>query len=161
MKAREVLSLLAWIVGSNLAGLAGAVASFSTPEFYQTLDRPPFAPPPAVFGPVWTLLYTLMGIAAWMIWRSPAGAPGRRSALTLFGAQLVANAAWSWIFFRWHLGAVAFAEILALLGLIVATAFAFGRIRRAAGWLLVPYIAWVAFAAALTFSIWRRNPGIL
>jgi tryptophan-rich sensory protein len=84
-----------------------------------------------------------------------------RAALGLFVVQLALNASWSWLLFGWHQGALAFADILALLGLIIATAAAFARIRRLAAWLLVPYLVWVSFAAALNYSVWQRNPQLL
>ena len=99
-----------------------------------------------------------MGVAAWLVWRSFAP---RRTALALFGAQLIANALWSWLFFAWRLGALAAVEVLILLALIVATVVAFWRTSRPAALLLVPYALWVSFASALTWALWRGNPGLL
>lgn len=99
-----------------------------------------------------------MGIAAWLVWRQPGA---KRAALGLFGAQLAANSLWSWLFFGWHRGALAAAEVLLLLLLIAATVIAFWRRSRLAALLLVPYLAWVAFASALTWAVWRSNPGLL
>jgi tryptophan-rich sensory protein len=101
-----------------------------------------------------------MGIAAWLVWREQ-GADRLRAALTLFVAQLGVNALWSWLFFAWHKGAIAFADVLILLALIAATITAFWRIRRLAGILMLPYFAWVAFASALTWAVWRGNPTLL
>jgi tryptophan-rich sensory protein len=154
------LSLLLWLILVATAGAIGAIASAQAPEFYASLDKPGWAPPAVVFGPVWTLLYVSMGIAAWLVWRERGWARAR-GALGLFVLQLALNAIWSWLFFRWHLGGLAFADILALLGMIVATLASFARIRRLAGWLLVPYLAWVCFAAALNYSVWQRNPLLL
>lgn len=154
------LALAGWIALCALAGATGAVASIDAKAFYATLDQPAWAPPPGVFGPVWTLLYIAMAWAAWLVWRE-RGFARARGALGLFIAQLVLNALWSWLFFAWHRGALAFVDIVALLLLIVATVVAFARIRRLAGWLLVPYLAWVCFATALNFSVWQRNPGLL
>ena len=126
--------------------------------FYAQLSKPSWAPPAAVFGPVWTVLYSLMGIAAWLVWRSPHAS---RRALTLFGVQLAANALWSWLFFAWHLGAFAAAEVLVLLALIAATVRVFFQINRLAALLLLPYLLWVIYASALTWSVWQRNPGLL
>jgi tryptophan-rich sensory protein len=140
------------------AGAVGAVASVDAPAFYEQLSKPSWAPPAWVFGPVWSTLYALMGIAAWLVWRSPGP---RAVALGLWGAQLVANALWSWLFFAWHQGALATVEVLLLLALIVATALAFWGSSRLAAILLVPYLLWVGFASALTWAVWRSNPGLL
>lgn len=119
--------------------------------------RPEWAPPSSVFGPVWTVLYALMGIAAWLVWRE-RHTPGSRRALLLFGAQLVLNTLWSWLFFAWHLGAWSFAEILLLWALVAATLALFWRVRPLAGMLMLPYLAWLTFAAALCRTIWMMNP---
>jgi benzodiazapine receptor len=156
----QVLGLLGWLVLTAAAAALGAVATSQAPSFYLALDRPAWAPPPGVFGPVWSLLYLLMGVAAWLVWRERFE-PGRGRALALYVVQLLANALWSWLFFRWHHGAAAFGEILVLWGLIALTLHAFWRIRRVAGVLLLPYLAWVSFATALTWSTWQRNPGLL
>lgn len=140
------------------AAAVGAVASLNAPAFYASLARPGWAPPAAVFGPVWTLLYSLMGIALWRVWRSPSR---RAAAIRLFLAQLAVNASWSWLFFRWHLGAPAFAWIVLLLAMIVATIVTFWRVSRFAALLLAPYLGWVAFATVLSWSIWRANPTLL
>ena len=141
-----------------VAAAVGAVASVDAPSFYAQLNKPSWAPPAGVFGPVWTVLYALMGVAAWLVWRSPGP---KRAALTLFGAQLAANALWSWLFFAWHRGALAAVEILVLLALIVAMIVAFWRISRLAALLMVPYLLWVSFASVLTWAVWRSNPTLL
>jgi tryptophan-rich sensory protein len=145
---------------SYAASAVGAIASIQAQSFYGQLVQPAWAPPPAVFGPVWTLLYTLMAIAAWLVWRN-GGFRNHRLALSLFLVQLAFNALWSWLFFAWHLGALAFADILLLWILIVATLLSFWRKRPLAGALLVPYLLWVSFAAALNYSLWQLNPQIL
>jgi translocator protein len=106
------------------------------------------------------MLYLLMGIAAWLVWRGP-GFRGARIALALFLVQLAANALWTWLFFAWQKGALAFGEILVLWTLILATVIAFWRVRPLAGALLLPYLAWVSFACALSYSIWQMNPRLL
>lgn len=136
------------------------MASANAAGFYQSLSRPDWAPPPWLFGPVWTVLYLMIGIAAWLVWRE-RGFAGARAALSLFVMQLAANALWTWIFFAWRRGALAFAEIVVLWILIVATMMAFWRIRRIAGALFIPYLAWVTFASALTYCIWKLNPDLL
>lgn len=150
-------SLIAWMLISLASGAVGALATRRAREFYAGLVKPTWAPPGWLFGPVWTTLYILMGIAAWLVWRA-AGWAGASGALSLFLAQLACNALWSWIFFAWRRGALAFAEIILLFGLIVATIFTFAHVDRLAALLLAPYLAWVTFAAALTHAVWRANP---
>lgn len=153
-------SLAFWLLASFAAGAVGALASMSDASFYATLTRPPWAPPPWLFAPVWSVLYFLMGVSAWLVWQrhrlSDSALP-----YVLFFTQLAANALWTWIFFTWQDGRWAFIEILLLWGLIVATFFTFKTIRPLAAWLLVPYFGWVTFAALLTFTIWRLNPDVL
>ncbi len=146
--------------GTVLTAALGGYASVSAQSFYQSLNQPAWAPPAAVFGPVWTVLYLMMGAAAWLVVRQ-RGRVASRPAMRLFAAQLVFNAAWTWLFFRWHLGAAAFIEVLALLALVALTARTFWRARTIAGALMLPYLAWVGFASALTLAVWRLNPGVL
>jgi len=157
---RNLLGFFAWIAISFLAAAIGAGASADASSFYAELSRPSWAPPAWLFGPVWSVLYALMAVGAWLVWQR-SGAPGAGRALLLFLAQLAANALWSWIFFAWRLGTLAFVEVVVLLGLVAATVRAFWRVRTLAGVLLLPYLAWVGFAAALTYAISRRNPGLL
>jgi tryptophan-rich sensory protein len=154
------LALAGWLLLSAVAGGLGAIASANARSFYSTLEQPPWAPPSAVFGPVWTLLYIAMAVAAWLVWRE-RGFARARSALGLYLLQLAVNALWSWLFFAWHRGGAAFADIVVLLVLVAATTFAFARVRHAAAWLMAPYLAWVCFATALNWSVWQRNPGLL
>ena len=154
------LALAGWLLLTTLAGILGALASVNARSFYSALDRPAWAPPAGVFGPVWTLLYIGMGVAAWLVWRE-RGWSRARGALGLFVLQLACNALWSWLFFGWHRGGLAFADIVVMLVLIVATMVAFARIRRLAAWLLAPYLAWVSFAALLNYSVWQLNPPLL
>ncbi len=149
--------LIGWMVASLATGALGALATRQAREFYAGLVRPEWAPPGWLFGPVWTALYLLMGVAAWLVWRK-AGWTDAAGALSLFLAQLVCNAVWSWLFFAWRRGAWALANIVLLVVLIVATIVAFARVHRLAALLLVPYLAWVLFATALTYAIWRANP---
>ena len=158
--AKQALGLLGWLVASLAAGGVGAIASASAAGFYNELLRPQWAPPGWLFGPVWSALYVLMGIAAWLVWRAH-GFRGASTALLLFVAQLLVNALWTWIFFVWHQGALSQAEIIVLWLLIASTIMAFWRLQRLAALLLVPYLAWVSFATALTLSLWRLNPGLL
>lgn len=159
-KQRQLIGLVAWLVVTFAAAGVGAIASLDAGAFYSQLSRPQWAPPSWLFGPVWSLLYALMAIAAWLVWRS-RGFRANRGALLLFLVQLAANSLWTWLFFAWHQGALAFAEILLLWLLIVATVVSFWRVSTVAGLLLLPYLAWVSFASALTLSVWRLNPGVL
>jgi benzodiazapine receptor len=159
-KPSQVGGFFAWLSICFIAAAIGAVASVQAGTFYLSLSRPEWAPPASVFGPVWTALYTLMAIAAWLVWREGSFSKAR-AALSLFLAQLALNAVWSWLFFAWHLGAMAFVDILLLWALLVATLITFWRIRPLAGALLVPYLLWVSFAAALNYTVWKMNPSVL
>lgn len=154
----QVLGFIGWLAVVFAAASIGALASLDAASFYGQLQKPSWAPPASVFGPVWSTLYALMGVAAWLVWRRP---DTTRRALWLFAGQLAANALWSWLFFAWHQGALAFIDVLALLLLIAATIVSFWRLNRLAAVLLVPYILWVGFAAALTWAVWRANPMML
>jgi len=158
--AKQILGLFGWILLCCTAAVAGAIASANAPAFYHELARPAWSPPAWLFGPVWTVLYSLMAMAAWLVWRE-GGFRSARVALSLFLIQLALNALWSWLFFAWQLGAVSVAEIVVLWVLIVATTVAFARVRPLAGALLLPYLAWVSFAVVLNFAIWRLNPQLL
>jgi tryptophan-rich sensory protein len=154
------VGLLLWLALCAAVGFIGAIASVDAKDFYSVLDKPAWAPPPPVFGPVWTVLYVLMGVAAWLVWRERGWAQAS-GALTLFVAQLALNALWSWLFFAWEMGGLALADIILMWALILATLLAFARVRKLAGWLLVPYLLWVTFAAALNCSVWLRNPQLM
>ncbi len=157
---RQALGLLAWLLIAFAAAAVGGFASANAGDFYRDLVRPTWAPPGWLFGPVWSVLYAFMGVAAWLVWRA-RGFAGARNALLVFLVQLAANALWTWLFFVWRQGGLAFAEILLLWALIVVTISAFWQVSRVAAALLVPYLAWVSLASALTLSIWRLNPGLL
>lgn len=151
-------SLLA-LLGSGaaafgVAGIGGVVTTRSLDSWYRRLDKPPWTPPDRVFGPVWSLLYGAQAVAAWLVWRSG----GRRApALQLYGAQLALNLGWTLLFFGLRRPGWAVLEIAALWVAIAATVATFRRRSRAAAWLLLPYLAWVTFALALTVAVWRRN----
>lgn len=148
-----------WPVAVLATAVLGSLASIDAPGFYARLDKPAWAPPAWLFGPAWTLLYTLMALASWRIARTTH--PLRTRALAVFGVQLVVNAAWSALFFALHWGAGATAGAALLFALVLASALLFGRIQRASGWMLAPAVAWVAFATALSASVWWRNPALL
>ena len=160
MKTRDALGLLAWTCITLCAGAVGAAGSLSARQFYGSLERPGWAPPGWLFGPVWTALYLTMAVSAWLIWKARERSNVWHG-LKLFLVQLAANALWSWLFFAWRQGAWAFAEIIVLWILIVATIIAFARVSRLAAGLLVPYLAWVTFAACLCWAVWQLNPGAL
>ncbi|HEY6820835.1 MAG TPA: TspO/MBR family protein [Burkholderiales bacterium] len=151
-------SLFAWLLVAFVAAAVGAIASVDAASFYGQLSRPSWAPPAGVFGPVWSVLYALMGIAAGLVWRVH---PRRVAGLAIFIAQLAVNALWSWLFFAWRLGALAFIDALVLFALIAVTIVLFWRASRIAAFLLLPYLAWVGFASALSWAVWKRNPGLL
>ncbi len=157
---KNITALIGWILLCFAAAGIGGVASANAPEFYGQLIQPAWAPPAWVFGPVWSVLYLLMAIAAWLMWRE-RGFAGARLALGLFLLQLVVNTLWSWLFFAWQQGLWSFVDIVVLWLLIIATTLAFWRVRPLAGMLLIPYLAWVSFAAVLNFVIWRLNPQLL
>ncbi|HYW56009.1 MAG TPA: TspO/MBR family protein [Polaromonas sp.] len=156
----QTVGLAVWLAAVAAVAAFGALASVDAPTFYAQLVRPAWAPPAGAFGPVWSVLYLLMGIAAWLVWRE-RGAHKLGTALTLFLVQLGANALWSWLFFAWRQGALAFFDVLVLLALIALTIVFFWRISRWAAALMLPYFAWVCIASALTWSVWRNNPGLL
>jgi tryptophan-rich sensory protein len=159
-KSQQILGLAGWLGVSFAASAVGAVASIQAKAFYGQLVQPDWAPAPGIFGPVWTVLYTLMGIAAWLVWRVGGFGPNLQ-ALSLFLVQLAVNALWSWLFFTWHLGGLALANVAVLWLLILATLVAFWRVRPLAGTLLVPYLLWVGFAFSLNLALWRLNPQVL
>jgi tryptophan-rich sensory protein len=152
---RQVIGLAVFLALTFSAAGIGSIAT--TPNiatWYAGLAKPSWNPPNWIFGPIWTLLYISMAVAAWRVWRQ--GELWRWS-LALFAVQLVLNAAWSWLFFGLHLPGVAFIEIVAMLAAILATTIAFWPRSMAAGILMLPYLGWVAFASVLNFTIWRLN----
>ena len=153
-RLRSAFALAGWLAVCLSAASLGAF--FMPGEWYSALKKPVWNPPAWVFGPVWTALYTMMAVAAWLVW-CRGGFVNQRGPLTLFLVQLALNAAWTPLFFGLHLPGLAFAEIMLLWLTIAATLAAFRRVSRAAAWLLVPYLLWVGFAAALNFALWRLN----
>lgn len=157
---RQAWGLLAWLLLCAGVAALGARASVSAAGFYEALQRPDWAPPAGLFGPAWTLLYTLMAVAAWLVWRR-GGWHVQRVPLTVFLAQLAMNGLWSWLFFAWQLGGPAFIDIALLIVAVLATILLFWRAQRLAGALLLPYLAWISFAAALNWNVWQANPQLL
>jgi len=140
------------------AALGGAFTQPAIAGWYARLQKPAWTPPNWLFGPVWSLLYLMMAAAAWSVWRR-AGLAAAAIPMLLFGLQLAFNVGWSALFFGLRMPGAAFVEIIALSGLILATLITFQRVSLAAGLLMAPYLAWVTFAAALNFAVWRMNAG--
>ena len=147
------MRLIGWLALSFVPALIGY--RFPAPDYYARLDKPSWAPPGWLFGPVWTLLYALIGAAAWLV--AGRSVPGARSPLVLWGVQLGLNATWTPVFFGLRAPGLALVNIGLLWLAIVGTVVAFFSRRPAAGALLLPYLGWVSFATALNFAIWRRN----
>ncbi len=158
MRVNNFFKLVIAIVVSELAGIIGSVFTISAiPTWYDGLVKPALNPPSWVFGPVWTALYALMGIAAFLIWRMGWERKEVKTALGVFGLQLSLNAIWSIIFFGLHSPGWALVNIILLWLAILGTIIVFYKISRPAAYLLVPYILWVSFASYLNYSIWVLN----
>lgn len=158
MKLRELFGVAIAILVCETAGIIGSIfTASSVATWYATLAKPALNPPAWVFGPVWTTLYALMGIAAFLVWRKGLEHRDVKIALGIFAVQLVLNTLWSVIFFGLHSPGGALVEIVFLWLAILATIISFARISKPAAWLLIPYVAWVGFAAYLNFTIWMLN----
>lgn len=152
------IKLVFAIVLSEIAGIVGSLFTApSIPTWYVTLARPEFSPPNWVFAPVWTTLFALMGIAAYLVWIKGLDQKNVKTALSIFIFQLILNTLWSIIFFGMQSPGAAFIEIIVLWFAILATIVTFAKISRVAAWLLVPYIVWVSFAGYLNYFIWILN----
>jgi benzodiazapine receptor len=155
---RRIAALIVFVGLCLVVGaLGGWVTADSVKDWYPTLDKPSFNPPNWIFGPVWTVLYGMMGVAAWRVWCNARG-DRARGPLALFALQLALNLGWSVTFFGLHAIGAAVVVIVALEAAIVATMFLFRRIDGLAALLLAPYVLWVAFATVLNVTIWRLNP---
>lgn len=153
------VSLIAWLAIAYVPALVGGLLMGQTDwQWYAELAKPTWNPPSWVFGPVWTILYATMGLAGWMVWRQPP-TRARSAGLTAFGVQWVLNAAWTGLFFTLQRPDLAFYEIAVLWIALGMTVLLFAAVRKAAAVLLLPYFAWVSFATALNFTIWRMNAG--
>ncbi len=149
-----IISILLCI---GLGSIGGIATASSIDTWYATVNKPSFNPPNWIFAPVWTTLFTLMGIAAALVWHEGIDKKMVKKALIFFGVQFVLNMIWSWLFFGMQNPKLAFFEIIILWIFIFLTIRAFFGIKNTSGWLLVPYILWVSFAAFLNFSIWQLN----
>ncbi|AGA77767.1 tryptophan-rich sensory protein [Echinicola vietnamensis DSM 17526] len=151
------LHLLGFMFGVMVIGsLAGIANAGNITTWYATLEKPPFNPPNSLFGPVWTVLYALMGVGIYLVWKSP-DSPQRKKAIQVFIVQLVLNFCWSFIFFYFHLIGWAAIEIVLLLGMIIWMILIFRRVDKLAAYLQLPYLLWVSFATLLNVSIWWLN----
>lgn len=150
------------IVSIAVPLIVGGTASFFTVtglgSWYSSINKPSWNPPNSVFGPVWTTLYIMMGIALFLVWKSDAPKLQKQNAIVLWVVQLAFNFMWSFIFFNQHQIGWAMADIVVLWFFILLTIIAFSKISKLAAWLLVPYISWVTFASLLNYSIWQLNP---
>lgn len=152
--AKLIISILLTV---GIGATAGLFTASGVDSWYTTIQKPSWNPPNWIFGPVWTTLYIMMGIALYLVWKSGSDERVKKIALILFALQLILNFLWSFIFFDQQQPGWAFLEILILWVFILLTIFAFARVNKAAAWLLVPYISWVSFAAILNYTIWQLN----
>ena len=150
-----------WVGLMAAMAVVGTLATSQAGSFYASLQRPTWAPPAWLFGPVWTAFYILMAGAAVLVHRRLRARPQALAALRLYALALLPNALWSWTFFRWHWGAAALAVIATLWLPLLATTLAFRRVRPASAALMVPVLLWVGFAGALNLALLRLNPGML
>ena len=155
MNASSLVALLGFIAACFVVALTGSF--FRPGVWYERLVKPSWRPPNWLFAPVWTVLYFMIAISGWLVWRE-AGFSGAALALTVYAIQLVLNAAWTPIFFGLHRAGLGLLDIVLVWLSIVATIWLFYPIHAGAALLLLPYLLWVTFAAALNFAIWRLNP---
>jgi benzodiazapine receptor len=154
---KSIIALLISVLIAQGIGLLSGFLSMNSSKAYENFNKPPFSPPGWVFPVVWTVLFFLMAIAAYRIWMKGKSGEDVSKAFILYGIQLFLNFLWSIIFFRYRLYAIAFLELLVLLVFILLTTFEFYRIDKTAGYLMIPYIAWVSFAGVLNYTIWMLN----
>jgi translocator protein len=153
---KSVIGLAGWLAVTFAAGWFGS--RYMPGDWYASLAKPSWNPPNAVFGPVWSVLYVLMGVAAWLVWRRE-GFSGAGPALFFFVVQLILNALWSYLFFGLHRPDIAFFDIVILWAVILVVVVLFWREAQSAGALMLPYLFWVSFAVCLNFAIWQMNKG--
>jgi benzodiazapine receptor len=151
--SRRWLALVVFLLAVALAAVAGSLAATGSAAEYLSLERPSWAPPQQLFGPVWTALYIMIGVAGWLTWTAGRWSP----ALTAWVVQLVLNAAWTPLFFAAGRYGLAFAEICLMWVAIVVTVVLMWPVKRLAALLMLPYLAWVSYAGALNFAIWQLN----
>ncbi len=140
-----------------IGGTSGFFTATGVESWYQAINKPSWNPPGWIFGPVWTTLYVLMGIALFLVWKADASPELKKIAIILFAVQLALNFCWSFIFFYQQQPGWALVEIIVMWVFILFTIFAFAQVNKTAAWLLVPYISWVSFAVILNYTIWKLN----
>lgn len=151
---KKISGLIGWIIISSMAGIFGA--QFKPGQWYQLLQKPAWTPPDWIFPVVWPVLYILMGIAAWVVWKTKSTSLTQETFIWFY-VQLVLNALWSWLFFGMHMIGLALFEIILLWIAVAITLILFWKKNPSAGLLLIPYLLWISFALALTASIWQLN----
>ena len=156
---RSLIGLAVATVACFGASVIGGVLTRPNLDWYATLVKPGFTPPNGAFPIIWTILFVMMAISAWLVWRSAGDEGDRKTALVWFGIQLAINVAWSFAFFFMHSPPLGFGVIMALIIAIVITIVLFAKVNSAASLLLIPYVLWVGFAAGLNFTIWVLNSG--
>ena len=155
---RRQIPVLLFFLGLCL-GVGGLGAWVTVPEigsWYEALSKPSWTPPDQIFGPVWTSLYVMMAVSAWLVWRERSSG-ARTYGLYMFFVQLILNVGWSWLFFRFHWVGAAFVEVVLLILAIGIYLVVVARVSRLGAVLFLPYLAWVLFASALNFRIWQLN----
>lgn len=158
MKINNFLKFLISIIICQLAGAIGAVVTYpSIKGWYNSIQKPSFNPPNWIFGPAWTILYILMGLSLFFVWKTSSKKNNIKPEIFIFTIQLILNIAWSFLFFGLHNPFIAFLGIITLWIFIVLTIYKFQEINKLSALLLIPYLLWVTFAAFLNFSIWRLN----
>lgn len=164
MKNTKFVGILLLCALTFLAAYVGSIASIRASDFYSELERPSWAPPGWIFGPVWTTLYCLMAISASLVWATDSKdkyPKDKYLGTGIYAAQLLLNSLWSWLFFAWKNGAFAFGEVILLAGMVLANVIVFWRVHRVAAVLLIPYLLCVMFASCLTYKVWQLNPTLL
>lgn len=149
--------IIAILLCESIGILGGFLASANNNDWFDTLNKPAWNPPGYLFGPVWTVLYLMMGIALGIIWTNKSTEQSKFNAYSLFAVQLFLNFWWSIFFFNFHSPTLALVDIVLMIITIILTIFSFSTFSKTASWLLVPYIAWVSFASILNFTIWNLN----
>jgi translocator protein len=152
----RIALLICLAVCLSVAGIGGLVTSYSVGSWYASLLQPAWTPPAWVFSPVWTILYVMMAVAAWLVWLN-RDLSLARTGIVLFAIQLALNLAWSILFFGLRNPLAGLVDIALLWLAILATLIVFARVSSPAGWLMMPYLAWVTYASALNFALWRMN----
>lgn len=160
MKKRSVTELLIFVVSAELVGALSGILAGNMKQFYQSLEKPPLSPPGWLFPVMWGILYAVMGISVYLIYRADAEKKQTIWAYLWYGAQLGLNFLWSIVFFRFHAIDAALVVVLLLIGTVIGMIVTFWRIRPAAGWLNLPYLAWLLFATYLNFGVMLLNSRI-